>query len=102
MRKWALPFALTTAVIYFTLSISAAACLFAHQGQPRSAHHHTGGVSHSSLCAWACQANQQVDLSSATPQSQPLVFVALFLLVSAIRPSVFFQQFAQSRAPPRS
>lgn len=101
MKKWTLPLALATAVVYLTLSVSAAACLFTHQVQPRSTHHHAGGATHSLLCAWACQANQPIEGSSAAPHSQPLVLVAVLLLVSAIRPSLFFMPLAQPRAPPR-
>lgn len=101
MRKWALPLALLTATVYLTLSVSAAACLFAHQSQPRSAHHHTGGVTHSSLCAWACQGNLTVDLPTASLQAQPLQFVAFLLLVGTVVFSFISQQSAQSRAPPR-
>jgi hypothetical protein len=95
------PLALATAVVYLTLSLSAAACLFTHQAQPRSTHHHSGGATHSLLCAWACQANQPVDGPSAAPDSQPLALAALFLLVASIRPSLFVPYRAQSRAPPR-
>lgn len=101
MKKWTLPLALATAAVYLTLSVSAASCLFTHQVQPRSTHHHTGGATHSLLCAWACQANQPVDGPSAAPDSQPLVLAALFLIVGFIRPSLFLTYLAQSRAPPR-
>lgn len=101
MKKWTLPLALATVVVYLTLSFSAAACLFTHQAQPRSTHHHSGGVTHSPLCAWACQANQPVDGPSAAPDSQPLALAALMLLVASLRPSLVFLYLAQSRAPPR-
>jgi hypothetical protein len=102
MKRWTLPLALVTAAVYLTLSFSAAACLFAHQAQPGSTHHHTGGATHSLLCAWACQANQPADGPSAAPDSQPLALAALFLLVGVIRPSLFLTSLARSRAPPRS
>lgn len=102
MRKWVLPLALATGVVYLTLSISAAACLFAHESQSRTSHHHTGGVTHSSLCAWACQANQTVDLPATATQAQLLQRVALLLLVGTVAASLLPQQSAQSRAPPRS
>lgn len=101
MKRWTLPLALATVVVYLTLSFSAAACLFTHQAQPRSTHHHSGGATHSLLCAWACQANQPVDGPSAAPDSQPLALAALLLLASAIRPSLCLTALAQSRAPPR-
>ena len=101
MKKWTLPLALATVVVYLTLSVSAATCLFTHQAPLRSTHHHSGGVTHSLLCAWACQANQPVDGPSSAPDSQPLVLAALCLLVASVRPSLFLTALAQSRAPPR-
>lgn len=102
MRKWFVPLALVVATLYLTLSVSAVACLFAHESRPRSAHHHTGGVTHSSLCAWACHANPTVDLPATTPQPQPLHLVAMLLLAAASVSSFLSQQSARSRAPPRS
>lgn len=101
MRKWVPPLALATAMVYLTLSVSAAACLFSHHRASRTAHHHTGGVVHSSLCAWACHANPTVDLPSTAPQAQPLQLIAWLLLVGFVVPSLRAQQSAQSRAPPR-
>ena len=101
MRKGFVPLALAIATLYLTLSVSAVACLFAHESQPRSAHHHTGGVTHSSLCAWACHASPTVDLPAIAPQTQPLHFLAMLLLVATFLSSSLFQQSAQSRAPPR-
>jgi hypothetical protein len=101
MRKCFVPLALAIATLYLTLSVSAMACLFAHQGQPHSAHHHTGGATHSSLCAWACHATPTVDLPAATPQTLPLNLVAMLLLVAASVSPFLSQQSARSRAPPR-
>ena len=101
MRKCFVPLALAIATLYLTLSVSAVACLFAHASQPRLAHHHTGGVTHSSLCAWACDASPTVDLPATTLQTQPLRFLAMLLLVATSLSSFLSQQSAQSRAPPR-
>jgi hypothetical protein len=102
MRKCCVPLALAIAALYLTLSATAMACLFAHGNQPRSVHHHTNGVTHSSLCAWACHANPTVDLPEGMSQTQPLHLVAILLLVAVSLSSVLSQQSAQSRAPPRS
>lgn len=102
MRKWFVPLALAIAALYLTLSVSAMACLFAHERQPGSVHHHTGGVTHSSLCTWACHAHPTVDLPAATSQTQPLHLVTILLLVTVAIPSLLSQQPTQSRAPPRS
>lgn len=111
MKRWMLvhsrmlPLALATAMIYLTLSVSAAACLFSHQStSPNTSsntHHHTGSTVHSSLCAWACHANPTVDLPSTAPQAQTQHLVAWMLLIAAGLFSLVTQQSAQSRAPPR-
>lgn len=102
MRKCLVPLALVLATLYLTVSVSAVTCLFAHEGQPRSAHHHTGGATHSSLCAWVCDSNPTVDLLATTSQTQPLHLVTMLLPVTASVPSLLSQHSAQSRAPPRS
>lgn len=102
MKKCFVSLALALATLYLTLSVSAVACLFAHESRPNSAHHHTGGVTHSSLCTWACLSNQTVDLSAAAPQTQPLRLVSMLPLIDSSVPPFLSQQSAQSRAPPRS
>jgi hypothetical protein len=102
MRKCFAPLALAIATLYLTLSVSAVACLFAHENQPGSAHHHKGGATHSSLCSWACHANPTVDLPATTPQTQPHPFVAMLPLADSTALHVFSRQSPQSRAPPRS
>jgi hypothetical protein len=102
MRKCFAPLALAIATLYLTLSVSAVACLFAHENQPGSAHHHKGGATHSSLCSWACHANPTVDLPTTTLQTQPLHLVSMLLLVDSSVSSFLSQQSGQSRAPPRS
>ena len=101
MKKWAVTFALVTALVYITLSISAAACLFTQQSHARTAHHHTAGGTHSPLCAWACQANQTVELLAPSTQPHLLRLVTMLLFISAVVPSILAYQSALSRAPPR-
>ena len=102
MRKCFVPTALLLATLYLTLSVGALACLFAHESESRSSHHHTGGTTQSSLCAWACDANPTVDLPAPTPQTQPLRLVSMLPLVESSVSHLFSQQSAQSRAPPHS
>ena len=102
MKKCFAPLALAIATLYLALSISAVACLFAHESQPNSAHHHTGGATQSSLCAWACHANPTVDLAATTPQLKPIQLVSILLLVDSSISPFLSQQSTQSRAPPRS
>ncbi|MEP6959151.1 MAG: hypothetical protein ABI980_10525 [Nitrospirota bacterium] len=100
MRRCFAPLALAIAALYLALSVSAVTCLLAHESQPRSIHHHTGGATHSSLCAWACHANPTIDLPATTPQAQLLRLVGMLLLVAMSVSSFLSQQSAQSRAPP--
>ena len=102
MRRCFAPFSLAIATLYLTLSVSAVACLFAHESESRSSHHHTGGMTQSSLCAWACHANPTVDLPAPTPQTQPLHLVSMLLSVDSSVSSFLSQQSAQSRAPPQT
>jgi len=102
MRKCFVPLALAIATLYLTLSVGAVACLFAHESESRSSHHHTGGTTQSSLCAWACDANPTVDLPAPTPQTQPLHFVSMLLSVDSSVSSLLSQQSARSRAPPQT
>ena len=101
MRKCFAPTALLLATLYLTLSVGAMACLFAHESTSRSSHHHTGGTTQSSLCAWACDVNPTVDLHPPTPQTQPLRLVSMLPLVESSVSSFLSQQSAQPRAPPR-
>ena len=100
MRKCFVPLTLAIATLYLTLSVSAMACLFAHESQPRSAHHHTGGVTHSSLCAWACHANLTADVPPALPSAQPRYIVAMGGAVNVERPARFVLDGFSSRGPP--
>jgi hypothetical protein len=102
MRKAFVPLALTLAALYLTLSVSAVACLFAHESESRSSHHHTGGTTQSSLCAWACDANPTVDLPALTAETQQHPFVAMLPLTESSTSHFLFQQSARSRAPPYS
>jgi uncharacterized protein YceK len=102
MRKCFAPFSLAIATLYLTLSVGAVVCLFAHGNESRSSHHHTGGTTQSSLCAWACDANPTVDLPTPTPQTQPLQFLSMLLSSDSSITSFLSQQSGQSRAPPRS
>ena len=102
MRKCFVPTALLLAALYLTLSVGAMACLFAHESESRSSHHHAGGTTQSSLCAWACDANPTVDLPARTTQPQPLHLVSMLQLVDSTALHVLSRQSPQSRAPPRS
>ncbi|MCX5721670.1 MAG: hypothetical protein NT179_06525 [Nitrospirae bacterium] len=99
MRKCFVPLALAIAALYLTLSVSAMACLFAHESQPGSAHH-TGGVTHSSLCVWACHANPTAAVPPAIPSAQLLYVVAMGVAVNVERPARSVSDGFSSRGPP--
>ena len=55
--------------LYLVLAVAASLCIFGHASVGSGSHHHTQTVSHSMLCAWACQATStaltvKVELSS--------------------------------------
>ena len=102
MRKAFVPLAMTLATLYLALSVGAVTCLFAHESESRSSHHHTDGATQSSLCAWACDLNPTVDLPAPTPQTQSLHLVSMLPLVESSVSHLLSQQSAQSRAPPHS
>ena len=92
-----------TAVIYFGLVCLAATCSLALPvSGPAGDHpqHHSHETTHSSLCAWACQATPESGLAASAPADVvgPVVFVPV---VSPVQPvSVSSVSSLHSRAPP--
>lgn len=92
-----------TAVIYFGLVCLAATCslalpVSAHAGGHES--HHSHEDSHSSLCAWACQATPEAGLVASAPAD---VFeLVVFAPVGSPVQSIPFSSVSllPSRAPP--
>ena len=92
-----------TAVIYLGLVCLAATCSLA---LPVSAdaggheQHHSHETTHSSLCAWACQATPESGLTASVP-ADVVELVALVPVGSPVQPiSVFSVSLLRSRAPP--
>ncbi len=86
--------------LYLILAVFSVACVFDHVDPTPAAHHHGGTVSHSSFCAWACQANPTSDAGSVTLLLQPF-FVATLVVESGhaiIAGGIGFH--TASRAPP--
>jgi hypothetical protein len=102
MKRWVAQIALATACVYLALGIGAATCLFSHEAPSETAHHHAGGMTHSPLCVWACQANQSVDQVPAPAAIESLFLISLVVLDGISLPSSVLQYQAQSRAPPQS
>ena len=85
---------------YLVLAVFSVACAFEH-GQPQPAgHDHGSTVSHSSFCAWACQANPTSDAGPSALVLRPVLVVALFVESSHAVISGECGFYAASRAPP--
>ena len=65
---------------YLFLSVFSVTCPADHEDHRSSNHHHNNHASHSSFCAWACQANPTAGLTS-----QGLVLPLLFLSVPPVQ-----------------
>ena len=102
MKRWIAQIALATACVYLAIGIGAATCLFSHGASSQSAHHHTGESTHSPLCAWACQANQSVGLTSTSAGTESLLPISIVVPDGVSLSSSELQYPAQSRAPPHS
>lgn len=102
MKRALFPMAVVLAGLYFLLAVMASVCLFGH-GEPHTGehHHHGGQPVHSTLCVWACQANDG-PIQASTPPAILLVLLSLGLSRSLAAPElVFFVGSTHARAPPR-
>ena len=100
MRTPPIGLAAALAGIYLVLAVFSAACALDHAEQKPSDHHHGGTVSHSSFCAWACQANPTSDAGPVALLLHPFLVAALVVESnhSVIARSTGFH--TASRAPP--
>ncbi|MFM8551022.1 MAG: hypothetical protein ACKOCD_01715 [Nitrospiraceae bacterium] len=102
VKRALFPMAVVLVGLYLLLAGMASVCLFGH-GEPHAgAHHHHGGQPvHSTLCVWACQANDG-PIQASTPPAILLVLLSLGLSRSLAAPGlVFFVGSTHARAPPR-
>ncbi|ULA65879.1 MAG: conserved exported protein of unknown function [Nitrospira sp.] len=100
LTKPSIGLAAALAALYLVLSVFSVACVFDHADPKPAAHHHGGTVSHSSFCAWACQANPTSDTGLVALVLQPF-FVATLLVESSHSIITGGGGFhAASRAPP--
>jgi hypothetical protein len=103
MKRLVAPLAVGMAALYLVLAISATWCLSLHATPLTPAHQHSKcHVTHSGLCAWACQANPAVTVLSVVPSAAVLEFVALLLLLVLALDTRFSAAGSLSRAPPDS
>jgi hypothetical protein len=88
--------------LYLLLAGMASVCLFGH-GESRAGdhHHHDSQPTHSTLCVWACQANDG-PIQTSTPPAMLLVLLSLGLSRSIAVPELgLFLGSTHARAPPR-
>ncbi|MBI4001985.1 MAG: hypothetical protein HY348_09390 [Nitrospira defluvii] len=85
---------------YLVLAVLAVACAIDHVEPRPSNHHHGSTVSHSSFCAWACQANPTSDAGPSALVLHPFLVVALFVESSHAVIAGGGGFYAASRAPP--
>lgn len=79
VTKPSIGLAAALAGLYLVLALFSVACVFDHADPKPAAHHHGGTVSHSSFCAWACQANPTSDASPVALFLQPFLVATLFV-----------------------
>ncbi|MBP8117380.1 MAG: hypothetical protein H8K05_11055 [Nitrospira sp.] len=100
VTKPSIGLAAALAGLYLILAAFSVACAFDHADPTPAGHHHGETVSHSSFCAWACQANPTSDIGPSALVLQPFLMVAFFVgtthTVIVSRASFH----AASRAPP--
>jgi hypothetical protein len=101
MKRRIAPVVIGMVVLYAALAIGAANCLVLHADQPPAHHHSHSHVTHSALCAWACQINPTVTVPSALPlMAISIVVTRLHKTEDSIR-TAFPTSASPSRAPPR-
>jgi hypothetical protein len=102
MNRCLAPFAIGTVVLYAALAIGAANCLLLRGDLPTAHHHNSQSpVTHSALCAWACQANPTVAILTAVPLVAALALVAMLGIAVSSVATVISISGSLARAPPR-
>lgn len=102
MKRVLFPMAVVLAGLYLLLAGMASVCLFGHGETHAGEHHHHGSQpAHSTLCVWACQANDG-PIQASTPPAMLLVLLSLGLSGFFAAPERgFFVGSTPARAPPR-
>ena len=100
MKRRLVPLAIAMAVLYAALAIGAANCLVLHAEQPQSHHHSQSHVSHSALCAWACQTNPTVIVPAPVPLVAVSAVVARLSCIDSTAGTAAVTSQFTSRGPP--
>jgi hypothetical protein len=90
---------LLIAMVYLSLSIASMACALDVSDRHAPGHHH-GSPTHSSFCAWACQANPVSGFVSTWLPHEPLFAAIVSLLQHEAVAPFRIDQFSVSRGPP--
>ena len=101
MKRWIAPLAIAMVLLYAALAIGAANCLVLHAEQPPAHHHSHSHLAHSALCAWACQINPTVIVSTPVPLVAIATVVARHLQTDSTVYITLLTSLSSSRAPPR-
>lgn len=64
---------------YLVLTVFSVACAAEHLESQASSHHHSSTVSHSNVCAWACQVNPTSAVGSSALVLHPCLEAAPFV-----------------------
>jgi hypothetical protein len=100
MKRRLVPLAIAMVVLYAALAIGAGNCLVLHAEQPQAHHHSQSHVTHSALCAWACQINPTVILAAPVPLGAVSTVVARLSHIDPTAGTALFTSPLTSRAPP--
>ncbi|HET9962016.1 MAG TPA: hypothetical protein VFQ34_06750 [Nitrospiraceae bacterium] len=102
MRRPTTLLALLLVLAYLGLGMLSAACAAEHaeDGAFPHQHHHGNSFSHSSFCAWACQANPASAASWPSLGSEPLRVSILVMEYDRSLPAQRPGSLSTSRAPP--
>ncbi len=100
LTKPSIGLAAALAGLYLVLAVFSVACVFDHADPKPTAHHHGGSLSHSSFCAWACQANPTSDAGPVALVLQPFVVATLLVESSHAIIASGGGFHTASRAPP--
>ena len=85
---------------YLELAVFSVACAVEHLEPEAPGHHHGGTLSHSTFCAWACQANPTSDAGPVALILTPLLVVTLVVESGHAVIAGGGGFYAASRAPP--
>ncbi|MFO0700269.1 MAG: hypothetical protein U0236_13680 [Nitrospira sp.] len=101
MKRWFGPVAVGMALLYIVLAIGATGCLSLANVGTGHTHHAPSHAGHSTLCAWACQANPTTSIHTAAPLLSWFVFVAIQRLTRVVPHTHLIAMVSRSRAPPQ-